>query len=169
MTYSSGIRQQLKKLYSNRTDVIINDKHNEFYIQELSRSRYALCPPGWAEWSPRIYDAIHVGSLPVLFETTWLLPFRDIIDYDKIILKCSGQELIECIAKAEGNYTNRHKQVLAVKHLLSYNSGGIGAMDMVVRALSLNSRSKKYKPWSDDKNSRVSLGFSSRAPRFFAR
>lgn len=135
-SYSSGIRQLLKKYYEGATDILIYNEHNEFYIHELLRSRHALCPPGWAEWSPRIYDAVYSASLPILFEKKWLLPFRDVIEYEQILMTCSVLNLTECIHTQKSYYGKKLRHMLAVRHLLKYNFEGIGATDMIVRSLS---------------------------------
>jgi hypothetical protein len=59
------------------------------YVASLANSRFCLCPPGWAAWSPRLYHAIASGCVPVLFDSpnfTMPLPFEDVVDWDAMVV-----------------------------------------------------------------------------------
>lgn len=141
--YSLEIRQKLKSMYGNAPGFFINDQHSEFYIHEMVKSKYSLCPPGWAEWSPRFYDALQLESIPVLFEKKWTLPFADIIDYSRISFVCPDIKLPKCLQEHDGYYNTYIKQVTAVKHLLDYISDGFNALDMIARDLSIRQTGSK--------------------------
>lgn len=46
------------------------------YYRELRQSRFCLCPAGWTPWSRRFYEAILVGSIPVLIPGTFAPPLQ---------------------------------------------------------------------------------------------
>lgn len=60
------------------------------YVEELLNSVFCLCPAGWAHWTPRFFEAIQTGCLPVLFRDARavpnVLPFEDAIDYASFVL-----------------------------------------------------------------------------------
>jgi hypothetical protein len=101
--YSRGVRQDLSAVYlgkntSKTWNTVFHDSHTAHsnYKSELLSSRFCLCPPGWAPWSPRIYHALASGCIPVIytFETDFNmdLPFRDYIDWDSIVIKISAEK-----------------------------------------------------------------------------
>ena len=51
---------------------------DDLYWRELTSSTFCLSPPGWFQWSPRTYQAIAAGCIPVLVQNkTTALPFDD--------------------------------------------------------------------------------------------
>jgi hypothetical protein len=53
------------------------------YYREMKRSVFCLCPAGWTPWTKRFYEAILVGSIPVVIPGDFVPPFTDRIDYRK--------------------------------------------------------------------------------------
>jgi hypothetical protein len=94
--YSRGIRQDLLAEYGGRRGasrgVLMNSgwaPSSAEYVASLANSRFCLCPPGWAAWSPRLYHAIASGCVPVLFDSpnfTMPLPFEDVVDWDAMVV-----------------------------------------------------------------------------------
>tara|TARA_B110001452_G_scaffold112286_1_gene93170 strand:- start:292 stop:1533 length:1242 start_codon:yes stop_codon:yes gene_type:complete len=60
------------------------------YVEELLDSVFCLCPHGWAHWTPRFFEAIQTGCLPVLFKEASalpnILPFEGAISYASFVL-----------------------------------------------------------------------------------
>ena len=55
------------------------------HYAEMRRAIFCLAPPGWAQWTVRFFEAVHLGCLPVTFSppspTPLIRPFEDQIDY----------------------------------------------------------------------------------------
>ena len=51
---------------------------------------FCLCPVGWAHWSPRFFEAIQAGCIPVLFpsegEDANVLPFERSVNYARFVV-----------------------------------------------------------------------------------
>ena len=51
---------------------------------------FCLCPEGWAHWSPRFFEAIQTGCVPVLFPSddgdSNELPFERLVDYASFVV-----------------------------------------------------------------------------------
>ena len=56
------------------------------YIETISKSYFSLCPRGFGPTSFRLYESIELGSVPVYISDDFLLPFSDIIDWEKICI-----------------------------------------------------------------------------------
>lgn len=57
------------------------------YWKELTSSAYCLCLPGWVHWSPRMYQAIAAGCIPIILHLPSEhgevhLPFSSFLDYN---------------------------------------------------------------------------------------
>jgi hypothetical protein len=95
-SYSRGIRQIMAKLAeAYPREFFIKWQHvNEFfYWSELSKARFVLCPPGWAPWSARLFDAIMVGAIPVIIADEWSPPFEGtILDYSNFSIRVPEKE-----------------------------------------------------------------------------
>jgi hypothetical protein len=122
--YSKGIRQQLMKIQSNM--FLLREGHSEFYWIEQMSSKYTLCPPGWQEWSPRFFDSILAGSVPVLFEgEEWLIPFHDVIPYRKFVLYCNVNTIVQCIHSDLKNYPTRLRHLMKARRLLHLETNAL--------------------------------------------
>ena len=95
-SYSGGVRQALKRLTADAPGFFVNETfltdHAEFFIEQAS-SVFCLAPPGWVGWSPRLYQAMAAGCIPVFFSPTdgsdaTVLPFRSRIPWDAMSVRC---------------------------------------------------------------------------------
>ena len=80
--YSKGVRQYIWKHFRDRKDWKIVSGHYPEYTSDLSKSTFCLCPEGWHAWTPRIYEALVSGCIPVIFAKSLDLPFSSFVEYD---------------------------------------------------------------------------------------
>ena len=73
--YSNGIRQRLELLYKNDPLFHIGRGKVSTYASDMRNSTFCLCPPGFAPWSPRMYEAAAAGCIPVILTDHVKLPF----------------------------------------------------------------------------------------------
>lgn len=72
------------------------------YLRRMERSVFSLCPRGYGKTSFRLYEAIHLGSIPIYLSDDHWLPYSDIIDWtDFCILGGSAYGLIEAMEVAD--------------------------------------------------------------------
>ena len=63
--------------------LVVIDGHqtdNE-YMDSIQSSAFYLCPEGFYPWSPRFYDAIQLGAVPLVLADNIVLPFERFIDW----------------------------------------------------------------------------------------
>ena len=60
---------------------------NASAVGETSAPSFCLCPPGYADWSPRLVDAIVAACVPVLFQTSTRRPFQQWLNYDSFAVQ----------------------------------------------------------------------------------
>ena len=98
--YSYGVRPSLKKEMDN---VLMNQTYaNTFeieldlgtsfpntinYFKTKSIHTFQLCPAGWEPWSPRLYDGMYKGTIPIIIADGMKLPFSTYIDWNSFSLK----------------------------------------------------------------------------------
>ena len=57
------------------------------YADSMQSTVFTLCPEGYFPWSPRFYDAIRSGSIPLVLADNIVLPFERFIDWRSISAK----------------------------------------------------------------------------------
>ena len=58
-------------------------KYAKTYREDFLNSKFCLCPPGWATWTPRLYEALLLGCVPVVVADDNALPYARTLDYSK--------------------------------------------------------------------------------------
>lgn len=92
--YGRGIRTALKQMGDAFPDrFFVKEKHSLYYWNEITRARFSLCPPGWSAWSPRLFDAIVAGSIPVIISDDWVPPFAGILNYADFSIRVKEDEV----------------------------------------------------------------------------
>lgn len=92
--YSFGVRQYLKELGSIFPQKYkIHENHSPEYWNELGESLFSLCPSGWSPWSPRLFDSIMTGSIPIIFADDTQLPFEYWIPYRDFSVKIYNKDV----------------------------------------------------------------------------
>jgi hypothetical protein len=79
--YSHGVRQALVALYENSAqpkDVVVHDGALRGgacdYTCTMCKTRFLLCPEGWVPWTPRPFEAVTQGAIPVMLSERLQLP-----------------------------------------------------------------------------------------------
>jgi hypothetical protein len=69
--------------------ITIIDGHIETseYIKTIQSSVFSLCPEGFLPWSPRIYESIQIGAIPVILADNIVLPFERFINWRSLSAK----------------------------------------------------------------------------------
>ena len=79
--YSRGIRQKWLKKYEFDDKIKITPVHpregfgakaanyQATYRKDFTSSKFCLCPPGWATWTPRLFEALLLGCIPAVVAT----------------------------------------------------------------------------------------------------
>lgn len=71
----------------------INIKTRLEYNNNMLNSKYALCIKGAGNFSFRFYEALSFGRVPILIDTDNTLPFSNIIDWEKYIIRIKEDEI----------------------------------------------------------------------------
>ena len=51
------------------------------YVESIRSSIFNLCPEGFSPWSPRLYESICFGAIPLIIAESIVLPFERFIDW----------------------------------------------------------------------------------------
>jgi len=75
---SSPLRHKLWERFQNDSDVLLHAGHlpRSKYHHYLATSKFCLAPRGNQVWSPRLFDAIFFGCVPVILADGYDLPFQ---------------------------------------------------------------------------------------------
>jgi hypothetical protein len=73
--YSRGVRAALEEHLVGDPLFDVREGTSATYVDDLRRSLFCLCPRGFAVWSPRIFEAVLAGCIPVVIADEIRLPF----------------------------------------------------------------------------------------------
>lgn len=82
-TYSNKVRRQLVEAYQNNKDYFVNTSNSWYnhnvdekiaYVELIKRSKFSLCPAGWAPPTLRLYESMAIGRCPVIIADNIVLP-----------------------------------------------------------------------------------------------
>lgn len=63
------------------------------YIENMQQSDFILTPKGDGNYSTRFYEVLSYGRIPVLIDTSVVLPLADMVDYDSFIVRISHKSI----------------------------------------------------------------------------
>lgn len=75
-----------RKQYETMTVINGHIKPDE-YFESIQSTVFALCPEGFLPWSPRLYEALQIGAIPIILADNIVLPFERFIDWRSISAK----------------------------------------------------------------------------------
>lgn len=135
--YSNGTRLALRKL--GRTDphfFYIREGHSTSYWRELLKSQFALCPAGWAPWSPRLFDAVAAGAIPVIIADNWNPPFADdFLDYSRFSIRVPQAKVWMLkqilLAITQDEIKRLRAEMGKIYHYYVYSKKPFGQMDAI--------------------------------------
>jgi hypothetical protein len=53
----------------------------------MVKATFCLCPLGWAPWSPRIFESVQIGCIPVIIADDIILPFEKYFNWERIAVR----------------------------------------------------------------------------------
>ena len=96
LAYSGGVRQTWLRQFVDSKRVLVSNvnplpadstaatkaDYKKNFVTQMLNSVFCLCPPGWATWSPRIFEALMLGCIPVIIGSptqfkSMFMPFED--------------------------------------------------------------------------------------------
>lgn len=140
--YSGGIRQQLfhEKQELKQLGIEIYGDHTapETYLKEMSKTTFCLCPAGWMSWSPRLFQAMAVGCIPVVIGPDSALPFNLQVDILFVKAEDVGNLGLFLESFTEQQVLEIQRRISSVWHFFTYNAPGApfeDAFDLVLQTL----------------------------------
>ena len=94
-TYNTTIEMEGKR-YDTLT-MIRGHQSPRDYIKSMQSTVFALCPEGFFWWSPRLYDAIQLGAIPLILADNIVLPFERFIDWPSFTIKINVSNIANMI------------------------------------------------------------------------
>jgi hypothetical protein len=131
-TLTHNIRQKCYDEYKRNTKFVFNIRNawstdvnvdlQQLFIDQTINSKFALAPRGYGRSSFRFFEIFKLGAIPVyIWDDNEWLPYKDIIDYDKIcvtIHECELDILDEILLNInEKKYNNMLAEYSKIKHL----------------------------------------------------
>ncbi|XP_057800781.1 probable glucuronoxylan glucuronosyltransferase IRX7 isoform X2 [Salvia miltiorrhiza] len=84
--YSKRVRTTILRKYGNDRRFYLRRHRFAGYQSEIARSKFCLCPLGWAPWSPRLVESVALGCVPVIIADGIRLPFPGAVPWAEISL-----------------------------------------------------------------------------------
>eukprot|EP00930_Biecheleria_cincta_P058495 TRINITY_DN4431_c0_g1_i1.p1 TRINITY_DN4431_c0_g1~~TRINITY_DN4431_c0_g1_i1.p1 ORF type:complete len:482 (-),score=90.53 TRINITY_DN4431_c0_g1_i1:186-1631(-) len=113
-------RQLIASAFQHVPEAWIVDTHKNYsgqsYETGLLKSRLCLVPEGDTPSSPRLFDAIVAGCVPVILSNNIDLPFNDLLDWDKFSLHPSTSDFLAS-GSSTRQFLEQSKAANAIKKL----------------------------------------------------
>ncbi|GER39691.1 exostosin family protein [Striga asiatica] len=81
------------RFYSNDRRFYLRRHRFVGYQSEMVRSKFCLCPLGWAPWSPRVVESVALGCVPVIIADGIRLPFPTTVPWPDISLTVAESDV----------------------------------------------------------------------------
>ncbi len=103
------IRSELLSKVKNNDDIYIeilekmsiSKKNEKRFKKIMASSFFSLCPRGYGPASYRFYESFSLGTVPIYISDEFHLPYRDIIDWDKLCLLINPDEIFSIPKKID--------------------------------------------------------------------
>ncbi|KAL5565795.1 hypothetical protein UlMin_028959 [Ulmus minor] len=126
--YSKKVRTHIWRKYGGDWRFYLQRQRFAGYQSEIVRSKFCLCPLGWAPWSPRLVESVALGCVPVIIADGIRLPFPDAVRWPEISLTVPEKDvgklgtILEHVAST--NLTSIQKNLMdpSVKRALLFNN-----------------------------------------------
>lgn len=106
--YSTPIKIEKKEFHA--ITVVNGHVSPRDYLHSIMSSVFFLCPEGYSPWSPRIYEAINVGSIPFILADGIVLPFERFIPWHSFSFKLTVNNMISLFEFVIANSTSRFEE-----------------------------------------------------------
>ena len=100
----------------------VNENLQQQFIQITLNTKFALAPRGYGRGSFRFFECFHLGTIPIYIwnDIEWL-PFKNIIDYEKLCISIHISQVTELEAKLLSITEEKYNEMLdyyqEIKHL----------------------------------------------------
>ncbi|KAL8029730.1 hypothetical protein ABFX02_14G243500 [Erythranthe guttata] len=91
--YSKRVRTDIWRKYGNDRRFYLRRQRFAGYQSEIARSKFCLCPLGWAPWSPRLVESVALGCVPVIIADGIRLPFPSAVPWAEISLTVAENDV----------------------------------------------------------------------------
>lgn len=91
--YSKRVRTTIWRKYGNDRRFYLKRHRFTGYQSEIVRSKFCLCPLGWAPWSPRLVESVALGCVPVIIADGIRLPFPSAVPWADISLTVAEDDV----------------------------------------------------------------------------
>lgn len=87
------MRTAIYRKYGNDRRFYLRRHRFAGYQSEIVRSKFCLCPLGWAPWSPRLVESVALGCVPVIVADGIRLPFPAAVPWKDISLTVAESDV----------------------------------------------------------------------------
>ncbi|KAL8496520.1 hypothetical protein ACS0TY_020285 [Phlomoides rotata] len=91
--YSKRVRTAILRKYGSDRRFYLRRHRFAGYQSEIARSKFCLCPLGWAPWSPRLVESVALGCVPVIIADSIRLPFPAAVPWAEISLTVAENDV----------------------------------------------------------------------------
>ncbi|XP_073145297.1 probable glucuronoxylan glucuronosyltransferase IRX7 [Henckelia pumila] len=91
--YSKRVRTLIWRKYGNDQRFYLRRHRSANFQSEILRSKFCLCPLGWAPWSPRLVESVALGCVPVIIADGIRLPFPTAVPWAEISLTVAENDV----------------------------------------------------------------------------
>lgn len=126
--YSKRVRTVILQEYGRDRRFYLKRHRFPGYQSEIVRSKFCLCPLGWAPWSPRLVESVVLGCVPVIIADDIRLPFPSAVPWAKISLTVAEKDvamlgpILEHVAATNLTAIQRNLWDMSVRQSLLFNN-----------------------------------------------